>query len=471
MVKGFTLVKRVVTERFLQTFFTALSCMIILTAPALSGTISLSLEDALKRMMENSPTIKSENLSLENSQITYDIAWYTFWLPSFDLNVASAHNYTIGKLPFTAARNDSNFFHRGPPSNTVTVSLGSFVVFDFFKQRALYDKAKLDLENARQNYIENIRTARFDLIGIYFDTKIAQEKAEAAEGSYKIAQAAVENVITKKKLGKATDDQVSSSTVDLNSAKIDLVGKRNELAQKLISLNTYLNTASDTEYRLTTELPFRTVRLDDRELFDIYKKTSPVYLQAENNLAKNELDTSLAEKSRLPLPTLTIQPLSIAYTNGFAGGNKPELGSASDQSGSIDFKTSVTLQVPLFGPNGFFNHRTVRQSYIVRDQAEIQFHMNQLKKEIEIKQKVLGIRTIEENLVTQKETVNESQELLSSYFKKAATTGVDRLDLRDAIKQARQSQFDYYTSLLDHLRAKFELAKLVGLDRLPGDSL
>jgi outer membrane protein TolC len=471
MVKGFTLVKHALTGRFLQTFSATLISMFALTTSAHSAIIPLTLDDAMKRMMESSPDIKTAQLNLEDHQITYDIAWYTFWLPSLALNVESNYQYTIGTLPFTPARNDSNFFHRGPPSNTTTVGLGSFVVFDFFKQRAIYDKAKLALETAQQHYIKEVRDARISLINTYFETKIAQEKMEASEGSYKIAQAIAENVITKKKLGKATDDEVSSSTVDLNTAKIDLVEKRNVLAQYLINLNTYLNTATDTQYQLTTELPFRTVRLDDRELFDIYKKNSPAYLIDQNVLAQDEIDASIAEKNRLPLPTLSIQPLTIRYANGYAGGTSPDWVSGSSDSGTIDFAAKVTLSIPIFGPEGFFNHRTIRKEYIKRDKTEIKFHMDQLKNEIDIKQQVLDIRTIEQNLITQKETIVQNQELLNSYFKKAATAGVDRLNLRDAIREARESQFEYYDDLLKHLKAKFILAKLVGLDRLPGDSL
>jgi outer membrane protein TolC len=473
MVKGLADVKRAFGARYLQLLFSFLIFLSMISIVQ-AAPIPLSLDDAIKRMTSQSPSIQVAVKNLDISKIAYDVAWYTFWLPALDLEISSTYHYSFASLPFSEARNDPTYRLRGPPSNTLSIGLGSFVLFDFFRQRAQFDLAKIQLENAEQMYQENIRRARFDLIKTYFETKIAQEKLEASEGSLKIAQAIVENIEVKKKLGRASEDELTSSSVDLNNAKIDLLQKKTAFAQNLLTLNTLLNVSGETEFQLTTDLPFQIVRLDERELFDIYKHSSPEYRMQENNVTASELSVSIAEKSRLPLPTITVDPLKVELNNGFSGSSAPIYQAGPDfpnHFGAVSVSASIELRIPIFGPNGFFNERPAQVARIQRDQNEIQFHMIQMQREAQIKQSIIAIRTLEQNLVTQKESINRNQELLNSFFKKTASSGVDRLQLRDAILQARQSQFDYYDSLYSHLRSKFDLAQLVGLDRLPGDSL
>jgi outer membrane protein TolC len=473
MMKGLSIVKRAFGMRYLQLQF-AFLFFLSMTPIARAAPIPLSLNDALNRMTSQSPSIQLAAMTLDSSRIAYDIAWYTFWLPALDLTAISNYNHSFASLPFSDARNDPTYKMRGPPNNTVSIGLGSFILFDFFKERARFDLAKIQLESAEQTYQENMRRARFDLIKTYFETKIAQEKYEASEGSVKIAQAIVENIEIKKKLNKATEDELTSSSVDLNNAKIDLLQKKTVFAQNLLTLNTLLNASGNTEFQLTTDLPFQIVRLDERELFDIYKKSSPEYRIQENNVTASEVNVSLAEKNRLPLPTITLAPLKVDFNTGFSGNSAPIYRTGTDiddHYGAVSVSASIEVRIPIFGPNGFFNERPAQIARIQRDQSEIQFHMIQMQREAQIKQSILNIRTLEQNLVTQKESINRNQDLLNSFFRKTTSAGVDRLQLRDAVLQARQSQFDYYDSLYYHLISKFDLAQLVGLDRLPGDTL
>ncbi len=345
------------------------------------------------------------------------------------------------------------------------------MLFDFFRQRYEYDRAKLNYERAQQIYQENIRNERINLINVYFQTKIAQVKSEGAERSFTIAQAISELVNSRKALGKSTAEEVSSAMVDLNNAKIEYVYKKRDHEQKLLTLNYLLNSSPETAYQLTTEIPFLSVRLDDQELFEIFKKMSPTSRNQNVLMSLAAMDAALAEKNRLPLPKISLQMLNMTFDNNFSGGTGPAYQYGQNPNrGAVDVSALITLTLPIYGPSGFFSERTVRQQYINREVAEIDQHLTMMNNEIIIKQQIINIRNLEKNIITQKETYEQNQKLLNSYFKKVSS-GVDRLQLRDAIFQARESQFQYFENLLGHLSAKYELAKMIGLDRLPGDLL
>jgi outer membrane protein TolC len=454
--------------------FIFLTLTVVNFLPNVNATpISLSLNQAIQRMIENNLSFKNIAYDYETAKMQYESAWNTFFLPSFTLTAgtSTSSNYTVGTLPGTAARNDPNsVWSRGYPTTGVTLSMGSYTLFNFFKDRGTYDIAKMNYDRASSVYQESIRTARFALIRQYFEVKIAQEKLEAAERSMTISQAISELIESRKSLGKATEDEMNSSSVDLLTARKGYGDQKQVVDSLLIGLNTTLNATPETEFKLTTQPPFIPVHLDEKELYEIFKTKSPSAKSAELALASAEISTANMEKTRLPLPVVTFSGVNIGYTSGYSGGT----GSAytnSSGGGTLDVSAAVSVTLPIFGPSGFFNEYSVRSSYIGRDRAEIALKTTLMTGEQTIRQKILGIRQLEANIKTLREAEAKNSKILDSIFKKAMSSSADRLQLRDAVLQARQSELDRLEALLGHIGGKNELAEYIGLDRLPGDQI
>jgi len=456
------------------TLLLVLFCSVIfLSSPANAVVTTLALDQAIQRMIENNLTIKSLGLNYESAQIGYDIAWNTFYMPQFTLGMNSTSGYSIGSLPATQGRlNPGAFDAKGYPASTVSLALGQYTLFNFFKDRANYDIAKLNYDRAKFRYQEQLRGSKFSLINLYFQTKIAQEKLEAAERSMAISQAISELIDSRKKLGKATDDEQNSATVDLLNAKVAYSNERKNIDQISINLKTTLNATPDTEFKLTTEPPFVPVELDEKHFFDVYKTQSTAARDTELGLTIAEFNASLAEKSRLPLPTLAFSGITLSYADAYAGGGAPTYVSSNSGGGMLEVSASLSLSIPIFGPNGFFNEKAVRNSYIAREQAEIAQKNTMMNGELTIRQKISTIKQLESQIKTLREALAKSSQLLNNTFKKMATSSAsDRLQLRDALTQARQTELTYLDSLLGHISEKNGLADFIGLERLPGDQL
>ena len=442
-------------------------------SPANAAVTSLALDQAIQRMIENNLTIKSLGLNYESAQLGYDIAWNTFYMPQFTFGMNSTSGYALGSLPNTAARlNPAASDARGYPLSTISLALGQYTLFNFFKDRANFDVAKLNYDRAKFRYQEQLRGSKFSLINLYFQTKIAQEKLEAAERSMAISQAVAELIDSRKKLGKATEDEQNSASVDLLNAKVAYSNERKNIDQISINLKTTLNATPDTEFKLTTEPPFVPVELDEKHFFDVYRTQSSAAREAELGLTVAEQNASLAEKSRLPLPTLSFSGITLNYSDGYAGGAAPTYTSTNSPGGMLEVAATLSLSIPIFGPNGFFNEKAVRGSYIAREQAEIAQKNAMMNGELTIRQKISTIKQLESQIKTLREALAKSSQLLNNTFKKAASNSVtDRLQLRDALLQARQTELSYLDSLLGHISEKNGLADFIGLERLPGDQL
>jgi outer membrane protein TolC len=444
----------------------------VFAIPTPNAPIPLSLDQAVQRMIENNLNVKTLALSYESAQIGYDIAWNAFYMPNFTFGLNSTSAYTMGTRPFTAARTNPDAFNsKGYPTSAATLALGSYTLFNFFRDRAAYDIAKLSYERSKSIYQEQLRSSKFSLTNLYFQTKIAQEKLEASERSMTISQAIAELVESRKSLGKATEDEQNSAAVDLLNAKVAYSLEKRNVAQISVSLNTTLNATPETEFRLTSEPPFVPVELDEKHLFDVFKTQSPSSKNAELNLTIAEMNASLAEKSRLPLPTLSFSGITLSYNNAYSGGSAPAYTSSNSTFGALEVAATVALSIPIFGPNGFFNEKSVRNSYIQRDIQEISQRNTMMNGELTIRQSIATIKQIESQIKTLRESLVKSAKILDNIFKKASSSSTDRLQLRDALLQARQTELSYLDSLLSHISEKNNLSNFVGLDRLPGDQL
>jgi hypothetical protein len=70
--------------------------------------------------------------------------------------------------------------------------------------------------------------------------------------------------------------------------------------------------------------------------------------------------------------------------------------------------------------------------------------------------------------VNQRESFAKSASLLEGLLGHMVKGAVSRLELRDAINQARESEFALKDSIQAHIRNKRELAELIGIEKLPG---
>ena len=436
-----------------------------------TAPVPLTLNQAIQRMLDSNLNIKSLLLGLESSQISYDVAWNTFFMPTFTLASTNTSAYAIGSVPLAPGRfNGATAL--GYPTSTLSLALGSYTLFNFFKDRATYDIAKLDYDRANTRYQEAIRSAKFQLITSYFTTKVAQEKLDSAARSMTISQAISELLDSRKKLGKATEDEQNSAAVDLLNAKVEYTSQKTNWEQAVIALNTTLNTTPETEYKLTTEPPFVPVHLDEKAFFYYFKTQSPSIRDQELGLIKAEMGLAIAEKNRLPLPTLSFSGITINYANAYNGGTSPTYVSSTDSTnGLIEIAATVSLSIPIFGPQGFFNQKQFDSAYIQRENSEISQRNAMMTGELTIRQQISSITSIESQIKTLRETITKNSKILDNIFKKSANSSTDRLQLRDALLQARQSELSYYDTLLSHINAKNTLAGFIGLDRLPGDQI
>jgi len=446
----------------------------------------LTLERAIKKALASNWDIRKIRNNLRNSKIAYDNAFDVMYMPKLNLgaslnsyqtqatlngSTASDRNNTVSPLITSTQGIPAGSYSQshGYPSSTIALGIAQYNIFNFFKDQLAYDKARLTWEREQQRLIENERALRFSVISSYFANKTEQDKLEAAKRSVEIAEAIYELVKSNFELGRAKNTDLNSSTVDFLNAKSQLALSNSSVNAQRWALNFLMGDSVEAVYSLKTDFEYTPLQIDLQDAIKLFADNAPVARDATLTVKSAEIDLELAEKNRLPLPTVSLSGLSVQYGNSYWGNTATYGTSPSDYSGNIDIVTSLNFTIPLYGPGGFLAKRTIESATILRDNSDINFQQVMMKGKVDIQTSMISLKQIETTVALTKESMTNASKLLEVLFGNFSKNGANRLELRDAITQARTIEFSYRDAVLQHLVGKLFLAQTIGVDHLPGE--
>lgn len=437
-------------------------------APTIATPEDLSLEKAIEKALSSNRDFLTAKLTMKSAEYSYEAAWHNMFMPTISLEASSTASNTVTQLSNTTAyeTREAAYSH-GYPSSALRLNLGSYTLFNSWIDRINYDKAQLGFTRAKENFVEAERNTRSSVIENYFKLRTEQEKEDAAKRSVEISSAILELVKAKQAAGTGTESDVSSSTVDLLNARNQFNEIQNTVRSQTWNFNQILGEPIDTPYRLTSDIKFKKMQLTEAEAVEIFKAHGPAMKDARLSVTNAQMDVELAEKGRFPLK-VALSGITVEYSNGYYGGGVSRT-TTGVPSGNIDVSTSVSVSLPLFGPDGVFNRNTLANSRINREKAELAYQSTGNSNQASIYSSVGQIKYQEINIENSRQAFEASAALLDSLIANASSGKVSRLELRDAVQQARQNEISYKDLIRDHLVNKLTLAKTIGLDRLPGD--
>jgi len=425
----------------------------------------LSLDKAIKRAVASNRNIQLQRITLKLAEIAYKNAWDTMFMPGSSIALGSTSNYTVGQIPGSSG---TAGYEHGYPASSVALTFGTYTLFNFWKDWLTYEQANLDWVRAQELFNEFLRNTRFQVITAFFRLKAEQEKLEASRRSVSIADAIMALVKSKVRLGKATEADVSSSSVDFNNAKND--SYTHEVAERsaLWALNQLLGDPVDTPYVIQEPLKYSPLTMTLSQAMKIYSDLSPTVKNTRRDMKKAEIGVDLAQKNRLPLPKVTFSGVTLAYTPTYYSTTAGPYGAAAGNP-NVDVVATMSLTLPLTGPGGFLNQRVVDQAELSRDQTELNAQNTTNTDVATLYQLMITIKRDEDTIKNNRQNFENSSSVLDGLFNKLSLGTVSRLELRDALTQARDSDLALLDSNITHLSDKFSLAQLIGVDRLPGD--
>jgi outer membrane protein TolC len=343
--------------------------------------------------------------------------------------------------------------------------MGSYTLFNSFKDKLAYDVAKMSYERSKQNFKETVRSVKSQVVTAYFLAKTEQDKLDVAQRSLEMARALLRLVKSRSHVGRATASDVSSAEMDVLTAQNSVNQFVGSEQSARWNLNTLLRYPLDKQHALSSELKYVPLTLTAESALGMYEAAGPGILNAALALKSSETSLKLAQMNRLPLPTISFSGIGAQYAR-YPGGpwefSNTTTGSAS---GNFDINGGVMLTLPLVGPGGLFNQRTVSQAYLAKENSRLSYAEAKLSGQSSIISTILSIQQQEKYVANQQETLEKATKLLASLAEDMATSRISRLEMRDALREARNTELDLKNQIQSHLSAKLGLGQTLGSDQ------
>lgn len=437
----------------------------------------LTLTQAFQRATAQNFTYKQAQVAYRQARLAYDEAWAQLFIPnlSFEAN-AGTITRTFGNFPHLLEKNpDTSTYRTGYPTGTRgTLTLGSFTIFNGWRDSAGLGIAQTDLAIAEEAFKLAERMLRNEVISSFYSFKAEQERLDVAKRSLDMAEAIRELVESQIAVRKAGSSDLSSSDVDVADAKTQVNEAETSYSAALWTLNTTLNDPIGTEYVVVGELSVKPLQLTLEETIQLYYEHSPDIRTAQLKLKKADATEQKEKLALTPgIPTIEFSGIQVNWGNssgslfGSNGSVSPGLTSGTP---NWEVSTALSLKIPILTPDGgFLNRRAIERATLNREAAQLTFDETMLNLRRQVNELWLGIKQQEKSIEFSRQSFEASNKVLDGLFSKLSADKVDRLQLRDALTRARQANITYIESQLNFLRKKLNFAEKIGIQAFSED--
>jgi len=439
-------------------------------AQASVGKKTIDPKIVQEKAIDSSLDFKKTSIDRELAEIAYKQEFHNMFLPSINISGTFASQYTYAQYPNQLSQSVENTFHaKGFPSSTVSIGFADFTLYNGGKDSLKYKVAYIDSRLSREAYFQKTRETRFAALLAFSKHQLDLEKLDANERYLKLSLSFSKLIKTKLRKNRVDESEYLSSVNDVLEAQRNRDEAKAQAETSLWALNKILGDPIGEEYTLRGKLEYRPLKMTLVEAMEIYKKTAPSFSIAKAEMEKKRIGWEAAVRERLPLPTVTLSPLKLSYTQEYGSSYSTQSGVTGSEASNanLDFGFAVSVSVPIFGESGYFGHRNTKKASLEYSKQELDSAIELQNSETKIRELVQQIRKQESNVSNSKEQLKNAINLLDTLFAKASSNenaSTSRLELRDALRSASDVEAEYRAALLDHTSLKFDLANYLGVN-------
>ena len=363
------------------------------------------------------------------------------------INADVSYNYLQPKIeiPFsTGPDNETKIVQFVPVHNLGTGVNANYMLFDFGRLKANVDKAKTDLQYAK----DNADNARFQLAyqvaDIYYGIVYLRNAIAIEDTVLNFLNENKRVIASKLKNGDAIKLDLLSIQANIDAEDNRKIDLRNTLQKQinLLQYTTGINTCNGDSFDFNTTLKQARDVLGEAQINS-----------SDFNLAKDKI---LMAQSDLAIVKLTDKPsVNVRGGAGFKNGYLPNIGDIR-----FNYMAGIALSVPIYSGGKTKKQVQLTEALIQQNMLSQQSLINTYKKDID--QVLTDITTNEERIENtggQIALANEAKALAASRYINGAGTNLEITNASTNIQKAAFSRLQYEYQLC---LAKVALARLSG---------
>ena len=393
----------------------------------------LTLPEAVALALRLNPTMRSAQQSQVAAQTRVPQAQSAYY-PRVDWLTGASR-----------ARTYSPSSDRYSTGNSVSTALvGSQLIYDFGKTRALVDEARAgvratdaDAERTREAVVFSVRQTYFGVLQARRLVRVADAQVQRADLNLRSARGFFE-------VGTRAKSDVSRAEVDAANARVDQIRARNLVLIAESNFANALGLEATTQLDIEDILTYEPVVLDQAALLSDALANRPELEQAKARLDAARAQLAGAKAGYLP---------DLAATGA--------VGSSSDNLEPHDvWSVGITLSWNLF--QGFFTVNKVKETQALVEVARANYDTLELQVRLDVQQAYITVTEAAERIAATGTAVDSAQENLRLAQGRYDAGVGTILDLTEAQLSLTQAEADQVRALTDFRVGLAALDRAVG---------
>lgn len=412
----------------------------VLTDTAYHGSVNttriMEVDECVKIALEKHPAIKSamSNAEIYKSRIAQ--AWANYF-PTLSAGVSYSRNdMQMSNFAFPIQQYDMFY--------TPTVS-GNMLLFDFGKTKAQADLAKRTYESAKFSLENSINTVVFTVKQAYYNLLFAQQQVKVYEDTVKDYTLHLEQAKAYYDIGTKAKIDVLTAEHNLGRAKLNLLQAQNTLKIAYVQLSNAMGTPDYSDYDVTDNLKTTLYDINVENAVNTAFDTSPELLAAKKKADASEL---LVRASRR-----AFTPNLSGFASYSRGGKQMDTDYGYQIGAQLNYQTVNLLQLKKQVDEAKATYK--------RDLADYENTKQNIY--FEVKQAYLNLTTAQESIGVAKLSMDQAKEQYDQASGRYKVGLGDAIELKDAETTYRNSQLDYYNTLLNYHVSAANLEKIMGV--------
>lgn len=441
--------KRIIFKTLFMGFFLMASvCANAQDAASSAPRLDLNLGKAIDIALADNPTIKVANQDIELKKIADKEAWMNL-LPTLDAQLALSHSITVAEI-----RTSMGKFKMGMDGTTtaqggLTLNLPLFAPTIYQNMKMTKDDILLAQEAARGSKLDLIKQVSKS----YYAALLAKNSVDVVQKAYDVAAEKFNVIDTKYKLGKASEYDQLSASVQMRSMKSSLVSTQTGYKLALLQLKVLMGITEDVNININDDLNNYAKNLKVEDLYSLNMELDNNtglrqlnYNEKMLNHAKNILKTNFMPTVVLQL-TGQYQSMSNDNWNFFKYSYSP--------SSTLN----IAVSIPIFHATNFTKLKT-NKLQLQQLQDTRQNTLNQLR---------MAVASYRSNMYSTIDQV-ESNKLAVEQAQKTVDIAAMRyevgngtvLELNQSQTALTQAELTFSQSIYDYLVSKADLDYTLG---------
>ncbi len=406
---------------------------------------SLSLEQIIKQVIENHPTIKEAEEALNISDAKIGLA-KSGYLPNIDV----AGSFTrIGPVPAVAF--GGNNLNMAPANNVTTALEYNQTIYNFGKTAKDVNLAN-ENKNLNQLSIEQLKQKMsVGAIRNFYTLSYIQDAIEIKDEELKTLNTHLDYVKKKNETGSATQYEILSTQVRISNIEGQKIDMETNRKVQLSILNSILGLPQNTDLKVKKELAYNMPDMlpDSLIAYGLKHRDEMKIANEKSTLAQLQYNLTHAVNN----PSINIFA-SGGYKNGYF---TPEL---QPTAYKWNYVAGIGIKVPLFDANRKKNELLISKSNIQECSYEVDITSRNISSEvIQADAEVISSDKKIKQFALQLEQAEKALNLAEINYKAGVITNLDLLDATYAVSE---SKLMLLNSKIEYISSIFRLKNAIG---------